>query len=644
MDISLQGLAGEERLQLLLSGIPDVITLVSPEGAFMYVSPSCINMFGFKPSEMEGRNAYDFVHPEDALHLASETEKLVMSGAPGKVLFRALKKDGSYLWVEATGRAIRNMSGELVEIQSCVRDISERRDYEQRLEKTNRELLQQVKINEAYKTQLHLEGNFRESIIKYSPIGIVALDTELNITEWNPAIEAITGRPRKDVLGRNWLDMYPGVHDTEDHANFLRVLGGETIFIPEKKFYGREGYHSTYLTPLRDREGQTIGMVTLVNDISDRKKIEESLRENENFLKQVTDSSPNIIYVYDVIEKKQVYVNRELTNLLGYTPGDIDGDLRAFMASKVHPDDSGIVINRFNKFETATEGEIVEDEYRMMDKKGAWRWINSRAVVFKRNAEGKVWQVIGNSTDVTARKEAEQTLVQLHNTKALLHKKDEFISIASHELKTPLTSVRAYMQLLQQSFSEISEENKKQYIDRAAIHIEKLNKLVEDLLDISRMQAGKMVYTMTEFSADEWIIDCIENHQRISAMHIIQKEGATGKRIFGDRQRLEQVLSNLLSNAIKYSPGAGKVSVKVDTEGNLVRISVTDYGIGIPQDKQPYVFDRFYRVEDTPSYIQGLGIGLYISKEIITRHGGSITVESEEGKGTTFSFTLQAAG
>ena len=249
-------------------------------------------------------------------------------------------------------------------------------------------------------------------------------------------------------------------------------------------------------------------------------------------------------------------------------------------------------------------------------------------------------QVLGTVTDITARKEAENAMLHLRDARALMEKKDEFMSIASHELKTPLTSIKAYLQLLNQSFDSLSDENKKLFIGRSCTYTEKLSKLVEDLLDISKIQAGKMAYNMSEFNADEWLNECIENHQRISPKHRIIKQGSADRMIKGDKQRLDQVMSNLLSNAIKYSPGADEVIVTVTSDNENVRIEIHDFGLGIPADKQSFVFDRFYRVEGSPAYITGLGIGLYISKEIILRHGGTIGVESTEGEGSTFHITL----
>lgn len=642
MSLRFPDIETEKRFRDLLNNINDLVTVASPEGVFLYVSPSCKRIQGYEPHEMEGQSAFDFIHPEDISHVAKTTNSLVSGEYSGSVVFRGKKKQGGYVWLEATGNVVFDKDGNLLEIHGCARDITDRILYERELERKNELMREQGRMNEKITQELLREKLFKESIIEYTPTGIAALDLDLNITEWNPALEKITGIKKEGAIGRNWLNIYEGARGTEAHNNFLRVLKGETIYMPEREFFTRHGYYSTYLTPLKDDSGKIFGMVSLVTDITEHKTNQLMLAEQKAFLRQITDHHPSILYVYDVIAKKTLFVNRELTETLGYTIEDFGDDLEGFTFTIVHEEDHPIIKARLKKFHTAGDDDLIDDEIRMRTSDGRWLWLNTRTIIFKRTPEGKVWQVLGNISDITAKKEAESAKLHLRNTEDLLRKKEEFIGIASHELKTPLTSIKAYTQLLQHSFDTLGDDSKKQFIERAATYVEKLNKLVEDLLDISKIQAGRMIYNMNEFSIDSMVHECVENYQRISAKHIITYSGESKLMVKGDRQRLEQVLTNLLSNAVKYSPAADRVLVHIAAEQNQVRISVTDFGIGIPADKQPHIFDRFYRVEGAPSYIPGLGIGLYISKEIVTRHKGGITVNSSKDQGTTFSFTIPA--
>jgi signal transduction histidine kinase len=222
----------------------------------------------------------------------------------------------------------------------------------------------------------------------------------------------------------------------------------------------------------------------------------------------------------------------------------------------------------------------------------------------------------------------------------LNYKKDEFMSIASHELKTPLTSVKAYLQLVEKTLETGSMGSSILYVHKAGNSIEKLNNLIVELLDVSRIESGKMQFNLQNFDFDEMLNEVIESIQNTAPNHKIIKSGGINRLIEGDKERLEQVVINLLTNAIKYSPDSNKILVKVETTNEKVMVTVSDYGIGIPKDKLDKVFDRFYRVETGGQRFQGLGIGLYISQEIIKRHKGKMWAESEEGKGSSFFFTI----
>ena len=178
------------------------------------------------------------------------------------------------------------------------------------------------------------------------------------------------------------------------------------------------------------------------------------------------------------------------------------------------------------------------------------------------------------------------------------------------------------------------------YVKKAIKQVDKLIELIGDLLDVTKIQSGKLALKKTNFSLDELVKECCDELQNNSSKHTLIIEGDTGIDIFADRNRMEQVFINLLSNAIKYSPDADKVVFKVSRADQNIKIAVTDFGIGIPKIKLPYLFDRFYRVDDVSQRYAGLGLGLYISAEIIKRHNGMIHVESEEGKGSTFWFEI----
>lgn len=219
--------------------------------------------------------------------------------------------------------------------------------------------------------------------------------------------------------------------------------------------------------------------------------------------------------------------------------------------------------------------------------------------------------------------------------------RDEFISVASHELKTPVTSVKMFTQVLRKHSEQIGDMKAVDHLSKMDRQLNKLTELIYDLLNISKIQAGKMEFKQRIFDFDQSIKDIIDVLQQSTAKHQIVLKGATGKKVYGDEERIGQVLNNLISNAIKYSPHADRVVVKLQSKDDTVTVSVQDFGIGMAKEHLERIFEQFYRVYDTTDKtFPGLGIGLYISSEIVKRHGGTFRVQSSPGKGSIFSFSL----
>ncbi|HEY4325028.1 MAG TPA: ATP-binding protein [Mucilaginibacter sp.] len=241
--------------------------------------------------------------------------------------------------------------------------------------------------------------------------------------------------------------------------------------------------------------------------------------------------------------------------------------------------------------------------------------------------------------DITAQREAKETAVRLYEqVRVLNEKKDEFIGLASHELKTPLTSISGYLQIMSKL---VKDEKAKQFLQKTRQQVKRLNALVSDLLDVSKIEAGKLQLVSEKFNIRQVIDDTIELVAYGNTRYnVILETDIDELFINGDPQRIEQVILNLLTNAIRYSPGTDRVEVFLQSKGDELKIGIRDFGVGIRADKLKNIFTRFYRVDDLNPHISGLGIGLYLSHEIVSRHGGQIWAESEPGKGSTFWFTL----
>jgi signal transduction histidine kinase len=219
-------------------------------------------------------------------------------------------------------------------------------------------------------------------------------------------------------------------------------------------------------------------------------------------------------------------------------------------------------------------------------------------------------------------------------------KKDEFIAMASHELKTPLTTAKGYNDLLMDIVDENTNAEIATYARKTNVSINRLNKLISDLLDITKIQHGKFQLKIVEFDIDNALNEAIESIQQAFPKSNIRKTNKHDFWVKGDKERILQVCVNLLNNAIKYSPNSNVVDIKVSGKGNDVEVAITDYGIGIPKSGIDKLFSRFYRVEGNAQQFPGLGIGLFIASEIIKQHHGEIRVVSDVGRGSTFYFTL----
>lgn len=219
--------------------------------------------------------------------------------------------------------------------------------------------------------------------------------------------------------------------------------------------------------------------------------------------------------------------------------------------------------------------------------------------------------------------------------------KDEFINMASHELKTPITSMKIFTHVLEKKLKEGQPDDAKRYIAKIDGQTNKLTLLISDLLDLSRIQTGKMRFEKEVFNLDALIDETIEEVQGTTKKHTIKTEGNINRLINADRYRMYQVLVNMLTNAVKYSPEGGKILVRSKVENKKAIVSVKDQGIGIDAKYQKKIFDRLYQVTDAKEKTYpGLGVGLYISAHIIKMHKGEMWVDSEKGKGSTFSFSL----
>lgn len=376
----------------------------------------------------------------------------------------------------------------------------------------------------------------------------------------------------------------------------------------------REQYLSEELSAINEELYSSNEELAATNDaLSTSKKV---LTESESTLKFMFNAIPQQVWT-SLAGGELNYVNQLMCEEFGQ---DMETLVRQGWRQYIHPDD---LLRAIENWTIALQtSQPFTAEYRLRFKDDKYYWHMGKAAPMIENEQIKFW--IGTNTNIELQKASEQ-------------KKDEFLSIASHELKTPLTSIKAFNQLI----ARTEDISKVQHFSvKSAEHIEKLEWLINDLLDVTKINAGKMVYNMQPLNFRKLLLGAIDTIQQTSATHQIVLNGTEEIEFVGDYLRLEQVIQNFLSNAIKYSPKADQVIVEYKLEmGNIV-VSVQDFGIGIARKDFSRLFDRYYRVDNSAMRFEGLGLGLFISSEILKRHQGSFWIESEEHKGSTFFFRL----
>jgi PAS domain S-box-containing protein len=356
--------------------------------------------------------------------------------------------------------------------------------------------------------------------------------------------------------------------------------------------------------------------------------------QSERRFQALIEKSSDIIALINA-QGQITYVSSSLTRLTGHLP---EAFLSSHVLALVHADEQSLM--RQMLADVLQESDRTRRfECRVRCENGSFRWFETTLTNLLH--EPAVTAIVVNLHDISQRKQAEQEREKLFQERiALLESTDEFISVASHELKTPVTSLKGFTQLLYRRFKRKGDEEALRFLGRMDSQLNKLTNLINDLLDISRIRAGKLEYRDEPFDLDVLAHEIVENAQATVQTHHLLLENPVKVHVSGDRERIGQVLTNLLTNAIKYSPDADIVVLQVEAKGNEAVVSVQDFGIGIGKDHQQKIFDRFYQVNDKDLLPSGLGLGLYLAHEIVKHHHGRIWVESHKGEGSTFRFTL----
>ena len=514
------------------------------------------------------------------------------------------------------------------------------------------------------------------AIVESSDDAIISKTLEGLITSWNRGAEKIYGYTEAEIIGKPINILIPPDLQDEEKEILRTLRQGKKIDhfqTTRLKKNGEKVSVSITVSPVKDQLGHIIGASKIARDITDQLKKEEMITHSNKRLKILNSIGKTISGKMDTqsILQKVTDATTQITGAAfgAFFYNTIDEKGESFMLYTL----SGAPREAFDKFgmprNTAIfhptfsgEGVVRVDDITKDPRYGknhphhgmpaGHLPVVSYLAVPVISASGEVigGLFFGHPEAGVFREEhediivsiASQTSVALDNSKmfeeirALSTKKDEFIALASHELKTPLTTIKGYLQILQRTPG--FEDN--QWTGKMVRQVDKMTNLVSDLFDVSKIESGKLVLYPETFDLWKLIQDIIEGFQYMTSSHTLVFDSPCDRVILkADKQRVEQVILNLLTNAVKYSPGADTVGISLEATPSEVTVKVKDEGMGLTAEQQKKVFTRFYRADNT-SAISGLGLGLYLSKQIIDLHGGSIFVTSGAGKGAEFGFTI----
>lgn len=494
------------------------------------------------------------------------------------------------------------------------------------------------------------------AIIDSSEDAIISKTIEGYITSWNQAAERMFGYREEEVIGKHISILIPKDRLNEEDMIIDSIRHGRRIQHFRTIRLKKDGQSlpiSLTISPVKGMDGTIIGASKIARDISDQVRAEIEAKQHTQNLELLISVGKTISEKLDLqsILQKLTDITTRLTGAeLGaffYNMIDEKGDPNLLFTLSGAPwekfEEFGITLNTTIFQKTFTGERILRSDNTLAvpvvspsgEIIGGLFFAHTQPGMFTEEHE-KLLTGISSQAAV-----AIENAKLYEEVKTLNTRKDEFIGVAGHELRTPITTIKGYLQLLE---DQTPEGLTKDFIEKALRQVNKLNRLITDLLDVTRIHAGKLDYTISPCSLIELVKECVETVRQIHTSHVIESRLPDEDLIvLADSTKIEQVLINFLINAIKYSPGQNKIVVEVTGKSGQGVVSVRDMGMGIPEQHLNNIFNRYYRVSNSQHVIGGLGIGLYISKEIIDRHQGSIWVESEEGKGSTFYFALPLA-
>ncbi|MBE8723002.1 PAS domain-containing protein [Sphingobacterium pedocola] len=467
------------------------------------------------------------------------------------------------------------------------------------------------------------EARFR-LLIKQAPVGICVIRShDLYVLEVNDNYLNLVGKERAELEGRA---IWEGVTEAaEDYAPVLSqvIQTGVPFVATEHQVtlirYGKpeDVFIDFVYEPVLKADGHVMAILVVAIDVTEKVKARKAIEEAGERTRLAVESAD--IGTFEYSYSTNAIITSERFNEIFEASDPIS---RLELLDTFHPDD--VHLSAKAHAAAAIKGKMMY-EARILHKDKSIHWIRVQAKVFY-GTDGIPDKLMGTVLDIT-------------DFKRLQQQKDDFISIASHELKTPITSLKASLQFLQRIKDTPGHELFPRLLTQAERSMEKVSTLIEDLLNVSNMDKDATVLNKTTFIVKDLLDDCC-GHIRETGKHKLVFEGDPSLQVHADQRRIDQVVVNFVNNAVKYAPKSSDIYLRAEQIDGFVKISVRDTGPGIPPEKQKQIFERYFRVDSSGREVSGLGLGLYISADIVHRHDGEIGVHSDAGQGATFWFTL----
>jgi PAS domain S-box-containing protein len=496
---------------------------------------------------------------------------------------------------------------------------------------------------------LEQERNLLRTVIDHIPDYVYVKDTESRFVNANArAVADLVGHASLDkVIGKTDFEFFPEEAAAIFFADEQEVFrSGQALINKEEQTIdhrtGQTRWVLTTKVPVRDAQGQITGLVGIGHDITERKLVEEALRESEERFSKAFHASPTGILITRLEDGHILDANDSFCRLTGYSRAEVIGRLVPDL--KIWPTPSG----RFQALAQLREHQPIRDaEEEFYTKTGETRLALVSAELIEIGGEECVLVLF---YDITDRKRAQAELmnaevlrVELEKEKELLELKERFIATISHDFRTPLTVIRSSSDLLDQFYDRIPPEKRLRHLQEIQTQINVMIEMLDDVLVINKAQAGKLTPAPAPLDVVEFcraLFDELQLTDMTGHEFVFSAEGHF-ERVALDKKLLRHILVNLLSNAIKYAPGGGVVRLELVGAEDQVIFHISDQGIGIPEADQARLFEAFHRARNS-THIPGTGLGLAIVKSSVGAHKGSITFESREGSGTTFTVSLPA--